>query len=41
MEKDSPLQPAGAVLLMPFPTAGTFEVTCGVHPRMRMSVIVK
>ncbi len=41
LEIDSPLQGPGETLDVAFPNAGTFEVTCGVHPRMRMSVHVQ
>ena len=41
MDVDSPLQDAGTILVMPFPVPGTFQVICGVHPRMHMTVTVK
>lgn len=41
VDVDSPLQPAGATLVVAFPVEGTFQVTCGVHPRMHMTVTVK
>lgn len=41
MDTDSPLQSSGTALVVAFPVKGTFEVTCGVHPRMHMTVIVK
>lgn len=41
LDTDSSLQPPGAALLVAFPRKGTFEVTCGVHPRMHMTVKVK
>lgn len=40
MDVDSPLQNFGEAINVAFPTAGTFDVRCGVHPRMRMSVRV-
>lgn len=41
MNLESPLQDAGQAIEIAFPTAGTFAVRCGVHPRMRMSVHVQ
>ena len=38
---DSGLQNPGEALEVTFPSAGAFEVRCGVHPRMRMSVHVE
>lgn len=38
---DSGLQNPGEPLEVAFPSAGTFEVRCGVHPRMRMGVRVE
>ena len=38
---DSGLQNPGEALEVAFPSAGTFEVRCGVHPRMRMIVRVE
>ena len=38
---DSPLQTRGQVIDVAFPEAGTFEVRCGIHPRMRMDVRVQ
>ena len=26
---------------MPFRKAGTYVVTCGIHPKMRMNIVVK
>lgn len=41
LDVDSGLQEPGEPLEVAFPSAGTFEVRCGVHPRMRMSVRVE
>lgn len=41
MNLDSPLQGSGQVVEVAFPAPGTFDVRCGIHPRMRMSVRVK
>lgn len=38
---DSGLQGAGETLELAFPAAGTFQVRCGVHPRMLMTVTVR
>ena len=38
---DSDLQPTGQDLDVTFPLPGTFEVRCGVHPRMRLTVTVR
>ena len=35
------LQPPGAEFRMPFLKAGTYAVTCGIHPKMKMTVVVK
>jgi plastocyanin len=35
------LQPPGAEFRMPFSKAGTYLVTCGIHPKMRMTIVVK
>ena len=40
MDTDSALQSPGETLVVDFPTEGTFQVTCGIHPRMHMTVIV-
>lgn len=37
---DSDLQSPGETIDVPFPTAGSYEVRCGIHPRMRMTVVV-
>ena len=41
MNVESPLQNYGQAIEVAFPTAGTFAVRCGVHPRMRMSIHVQ
>lgn len=38
---DSGQQEPGKVVTITFPKAGTFDVLCGIHPRMRLSVNVK
>ena len=38
---DSDLIEAEAFAELAFPGAGSFEVRCGVHPRMRMSIQVR
>lgn len=35
---DSGLQEPGEAIVVAFPAAGSFEVRCGVHPRMRLTV---
>ncbi|MGO9331790.1 MAG: plastocyanin/azurin family copper-binding protein [Steroidobacteraceae bacterium] len=35
------LQPPGEKFEMPFRKAGTYVVTCGIHPKMRMNIVVK
>ena len=35
------LQPPGAEFRMPFAKAGTYAVTCGIHPKMKMTITVK
>jgi cytochrome c peroxidase len=35
------LQPPGEKFEMPFAKPGTYLVTCGIHPKMRMTVTVK
>jgi cytochrome c peroxidase len=37
----SDLQEAGQVIALFLPTAGTVEVRCGIHPRMRLTVQVR
>jgi len=38
---DSDLQDAGQLIDVPFPSIGRFDVRCGIHPRMRMTVSVE
>lgn len=38
---ESDLQEPGKIIDVPFINAGRFEVRCGIHPRMQMSVQVK
>ena len=40
LASDSPLQSPGETMVVAFPAEGTFEVTCGIHPRMSMTVNV-
>lgn len=35
------LQPPGAEFKMPFSKPGTYTVTCGIHPKMKLSLVVK
>ena len=35
------LQPPGEKFEMPFTKPGSYVVTCGIHPRMRMNIVVK
>ena len=35
------LQPPGDKFEMPFSKPGKYVVTCGIHPRMRMNIVVK
>jgi plastocyanin len=41
MTFDSNEQPPGQDVLVLFPAAGTFEVRCHIHPRMRLTVHVR
>lgn len=41
LELDSDLQAPGESLAVPFPAAGAFEVRCGVHPKMRLTITVQ
>jgi len=36
----SPLQRPGEMLSIPLPQAGTVQIRCGIHPRMRLTVRV-
>ena len=38
---DSGLQQPGVVFKAPFLKAGTYQVICGIHPKMKMSVVVQ
>jgi plastocyanin len=38
---DGGLQPPGAEFRMPFLKPGTYAVSCGIHPKMKMTIIVK
>ena len=38
---ESPGQPPGSVTPVTFTRAGTFEVTCEIHPRMHLTVTVQ
>jgi len=40
MPQDQGLQPPGATVTHKFTVAGTFEVRCAIHPKMKMSVTV-
>jgi plastocyanin len=35
------LQPPGAEFKVPFTKSGTYQVSCGIHPKMKLSVTVK
>jgi plastocyanin len=41
MTFDSDEQPPGQTVQLKFPTAGTFEVHCHIHPKMSLVVHVK
>ena len=41
MEFDGGLQKPGQDLEVPFTAAGTYKVTCGIHPKMAMTVTVE
>ena len=41
MSFDSNEQPPGQTVSVSFPTAGTFEVRCHIHPKMSLTVHVK
>jgi plastocyanin len=38
---NSGLQPPGVEFKVPFSKSGTYAVTCGIHPKMKMTVTVK
>jgi cytochrome c peroxidase len=35
------MQPPGGKFEMPFAKPGKYLVTCGIHPKMRMTIVVK
>ena len=41
MDVDSDMQAQGQTISVPFPKAGQFEVRCGIHPRMHLTVRVE
>ena len=41
MNFDSDEQPPGEMIQVTFPTAGTFEVRCHIHPKMSLTVHVR
>lgn len=41
MNFDSDEQPPGQDVLVKFPTAGTFQVRCHIHPKMVLTVHIK
>lgn len=38
---NSGLQRPGVAFNAPFARAGTYQVTCGIHPKMKMTVVVR
>src|SRR5580698_354612 len=38
---DSKEQDVGQTVEIQFPTTGTYQVLCAIHPRMRLDVVVK
>ncbi|HTW51673.1 MAG TPA: plastocyanin/azurin family copper-binding protein [Stellaceae bacterium] len=38
---DSGEQEIGQTVRITFPTSGTFQVLCAIHPKMRLDVVVK
>lgn len=38
---NSGLQPPGGKFEMPFAKPGKYLVTCGIHPKMKMTIVVK
>jgi plastocyanin len=38
---NSGLQPPGVEFKVPFAKPGTYSVSCGIHPKMKMTVTVK
>ena len=41
MNLNGGLQQPGAQFSVPFTKAGTYEVSCGIHPKMKLEVTVK
>jgi plastocyanin len=41
VEVNGGLQAPGGEFKMPFAKAGTYEITCGIHPKMKMTVVVE
>lgn len=41
MDVDAGMQEQGETISVPFSKAGQFEVRCGIHPRMRLTVRVE
>lgn len=41
MRFDSPEQNPGETIALAFPTSGTFQVMCHIHPKMSLTVNVK
>lgn len=41
MKANSPLLPPRKEFKMDFPAAGTFEIGCHIHPRMKLVITVK
>ncbi|HWJ34231.1 MAG TPA: plastocyanin/azurin family copper-binding protein [Steroidobacteraceae bacterium] len=35
------LQPPGADFRMPFSKPGTYAISCGIHPKMKMTIVVQ
>ena len=41
MDLDSDMQAQGQTISVPFPNTGKFQVRCGIHPRMHLTVQVE
>lgn len=41
MNLNGGLQPPGAEFRVPFSKSGTYSVSCGIHPKMKLTVTVK
>jgi len=41
MNLNGGLQPPGAEFRVPFSKPGTYSVSCGIHPKMKLTVTVK